>query len=220
MRSPPLAPPLTPAEKAAAYAKVVEPPPCEAAPFYMVGLRNTLLREIQQYFSSSSHYPQVPDVPTMECLTYPDGLDVLPTMSDSPPTTARGSIWLRTPGVTYEKASMGNRGELEADKAHQHFIKIFKGQFVVMADHTNHDVAVTLLDGLTTYLEGTKQHWMQRMGLTMFEVVSLSDGQELSKDPPVIRATLTVAFQGRLDITGYVESLPLKRVVHKVVTGG
>lgn len=223
MRSEPLAV-KTPAQAAADYARVVKPEPCEAAPFYLVSFKNSILREVQQYYSNAANYPDVPDAPSMQCLVHkegdPESLQVLSTMSDSPPSTARGSIWVRTPGVTFEKSAMGNRGTLEADKSHQEYVKIFKGQLVVMADQKHGDVAVMLLDGLITYFEGTKRHWMERLGLTQFEVISLSDAQVLSTEPPVARATLTVAYQGRLNVTGFVVAPPLKRVVHKVEAGG
>ena len=194
-------------------------------PFYLVRFRNAMLRLAQIYFSDPSGYPAASDLPEMNCLTYnpaePDKSSLqVRGIRDANPGAADSCIYVRVTGVRWNKLVMGDAGQLSDNKSEQARVKSCEGQVEFIAVNPDPDIAETLLDGLMTHLEGTKQTWMPTAGLHSFEVVSLSEAKEQKPDPqPIMRATLTATFSGRSNVKQITEALPLKRVTLSINPG-
>jgi hypothetical protein len=189
-------------------------------PFYFARFRSALLRLTKEYFATPGNLPVEEDIPTMPCLAgdavdpTKTGIHVRSTFDVDPPSTEETCIFIRMPELKFEKLFLGDYGGSSANLSSTYREKSFKGTLVFLADNPVHDVAVTLLEGLLVYLEGTKHNWMTTLGLTSFDVVSLGEGVETRKAPQrMLRATLTVEFTGRQNIDAYQEALPLKRIV-------
>ena len=192
-------------------------------PFYFVRFRSALLRMTQDYFSSPANFPQATDLPRMPCLagkndetgeTNKQAIVVSSTFDVSPPSSDRAHIYIRVPGVKFEKIYVGDHAGTSANRSSQYREKRFNGTVIFMADHPVHDVAVTLLEGLLVFLEGTKRNWIPTVQLISFDVTDLSEGEEVSKAPQqMMRASLAAQFTGALNIDAYEEALPLKRFV-------
>lgn len=194
-------------------------------PFYFVRFRSALLRMTRDYFNSPANFPQAADLPSMTCLAGTDETTNTPnkqavvvssTFDASPPGSERAHVYVRIPGIKFEKVYIGDHAGASANRSSQYREKRFTGTAVFMADHPAHDVAVTLLEGLLVFLEGTKRDWIPTVQLTAFDVTDLSEGVEVSKAPQqMLRATMVAQFSGALNINAYEEALPLKRfVVH------
>lgn len=211
----------TPLERAQAYVESKEPAVVadpQQTPFYLVGFRNRILRLLQGYFSRTSNFPTAVDLPDMSTLTFDPHdarkIDIRVTLAETPPSTARCIIWVRTPGLSFDKIVVGDRSTLRADMMNQELTKSFTGELVIMADHSSADVATMLLEGVINHIEGTKALWMADAGLQMLDVTKLEDGQELSTTPDrSTRSTVRFAYQGRLNLVRHTEALILKRHV-------
>jgi len=186
-------------------------------PFYIARFRAGLLRLVQNYFTDSSRFPTGPDLPDMNCLVNAPGttskLDVRATFDVKPPVSEQACMYVRVPELQFEKAGMGDLAGQSANRSSQYRMKLGQGTVVFMMDHPDHDVAVTALDGLHPFLEGTKHHWLPLMGLTSFDITKISEGEELRAAPQrMMRASMTASFTGRILLDAYTEALPLKRI--------
>lgn len=215
------APPVrsTPLQRAQSYAagkeaaRVNEP---AKVPFYLVGFRNRILRLVQDFYSRPDNFPKSIDLPDVSSLTYdpndPTKLDIRVTLAETPASTSRSVIWIRTPGLTFTKVATGDRSNLSDDMIRQALVKAFNGELVIMADHGSADVSNLLLEGLITHIEGTKLTWMEDAELQALDVTSLTDGVEISQSPDrVVRSTVKFSYQGRLNLVRHAEALILKR---------
>lgn len=196
-------------EAACAYAEL---------PFYVSRFRAGMLRLVQNYFAESSNFPSGPDLPDMSCLVNAPGttskLDVRATFDAKPPASEQSCVYVRVPELKFEKAGLGDFAGQSDNRSSQYRMKLGTGTVVFMMDHIDHDVAVTALDGLHPFLEGTKHHWLHLMGLTSFDITTIGEGVEIRAAPQrMMRATMVASFTGRILLDGYTEALPLKRIV-------
>lgn len=190
-------------------------------PFFMARCRTKLLQQVRQFFSTGvvmSFDNTTPDTPAAPCLKYDADpskatLRVEPAFSANPPGSEQPCVYVRVTNLTFEKLAIASDGGSTPSLHKDTRVKGFSGTATFTADHAQPDIAVMLLDHLLTYLEGTKHQWLTHLGLMSFDVTSLKDADLLQAAPQqVMRSVMTAEFRGRLNISAFTVSLPLKRI--------